>query len=664
MLDRQLNILDLPVEILELLFATLSDSDSAVLGSVCKLFYQLYIKLSPYWDLKLAQHYPSRPRHTPYAEFMRANIILSARLRYLRYLIVEQDFDKLSKQRVTISEIKDLISDYPELLNLTSDKIRRYILKEVYWLAHSNNFQEYGALQNGNSWDTDPYWAVVCQIPEELGDINFNPKKTRDGLSILQVALKYKVLPMITYILSLPISENYFGEGENGALKLALKINDDIATNVLSHQAFTSPDLLTDKALLIQGIKKNFIKFTDEFIRINPYAIYYKSDVTNNTLFHFAAEHQSPALLKALLVHDQELVLFVNAVGLTPLCIAAKNGNLAAVELLLPYQKNNSINCGSMSPLLCAIEKGNLRILSRLLEHPDINVVSSCEYRFDKENTLSLAARLRFPRLVEFLLQDKRFEDKDGFGFKALEHAFKNRDEELIKILLSSPKINKCNKYNVSILERLVFLQDIEAVKLLLSYDTSLINGRRGKFETPLYIALWRNQRSYPDVAMAELLLDVPGIDATKILIVYLKKLHIDSVLINKLLEHSANISFTDLTDDELKHYKFFTRPITLETLKPELDRLHLQLDDDNFKMKNLLIDTLYNEVKSHPEAIELLKQAYRHEIFNKPEKIFRQNFKEFLTDISSYRERLFKLIKILEGANKLAPAYHYNSPA
>ncbi|CUS11114.1 unnamed protein product [Tuber aestivum] len=244
-------------------------------------------------------------------------------------------------------------------------------------------------------------------------------------------------------------------------------------------------DAVTVRSLLDRGI----ISFVYDFPMIPQ------------DFLHFAAKTESYTTICTLLacgvppsVHSRS--------GETPLCAAAKEGNLGAVKAFIESGKVN-INAGdawNRTPLWLAASIGDEEIVSALLNLENIEV-NSCNVDWDStagRTPLAIACCLGHGSVVRELLADGRVEvnTQDEAGLTPIHSSVKYRHRDALRLLLSHPSVNiltPCKRGRTP-LHTAAEIGNQKAFKKLLHYP-QITNPDilAGDDWTPLGLAAWND---------------------------------------------------------------------------------------------------------------------------------------------------------------------------
>ncbi len=195
---------------------------------------------------------------------------------------------------------------------------------------------------------------------------------------------------------------------------------------------------------------------------------------------------------------------------MTPLYIACDKGNLKIVEILLAapgIDVNIPVKEDYNTPLSIACMKGYVDIVERLLAAPGIDVNKP------KNNPLYFAVSYKRLELLDKLLSVPEI---DVNGTTVLYMAAKDGSIDILKRLLQFPGIdvNRVGWGGITPLGVAVYFNNLNIVNLLLAVPGIDVNKPRDIYTaSPLYMAC---DQGY--VETVKRLLNVPGIDATKVI--------------------------------------------------------------------------------------------------------------------------------------------------
>jgi ankyrin repeat protein len=189
-------------------------------------------------------------------------------------------------------------------------------------------------------------------------------------------------------------------------------------------------------------------------------------DETSTSLHHAVSKEETVVLQRLLAV--PALDPNICASFQSPLCLAIREGNTAALRLLLTH-KDIQINAQyphEDAPICLATERGNADAVKLLVEQGNrlkINQLNT----IDEETAVSVAVRNGSLYILHILLQHPGIDLnlRNRWGETALLIAVKRGDIELVKILLQDPRpisslgipaevAKSCNNYVVENLIR------------------------------------------------------------------------------------------------------------------------------------------------------------------------------------------------------------------
>ncbi len=220
-----------------------------------------------------------------------------------------------------------------------------------------------------------------------------------------------------------------------------------------------------------------------------------------------------PETLRLLIIAGVD-VNTTNTTGKTPLFLAADEGNIDCVKLLLEAEgiNINQADKDNETPLYRAAKNGHTECVRLLLAAKGINVNQANE---DNETPLYCAANEGHTECVRLLLAAEGINvnqaDKDN-ETPILRAARRNRTEAL-KLLLAAPGIdcNLTDRQGDTPLHEAIAFGHTECAQLLLSRPGVDINSANAQGETLLFLAAMHGRKN-----SLELLLALPGINVNK----------------------------------------------------------------------------------------------------------------------------------------------------
>ncbi|KAL3321290.1 hypothetical protein Ciccas_000046 [Cichlidogyrus casuarinus] len=259
-------------------------------------------------------------------------------------------------------------------------------------------------------------------------------------------------------------------------------------------------------------------------------------DISMKTCIFVAVEKNRPQALKILLdksLQTEDFSTLVNqgdSNNCTPLHIAAGNGGIEAVKLLLESKKINTLarEYQGKTALHLAAQNGHLKVMEmlldntpRLLDKPDINY----------DTALHKAAQAGHVSVVEFLLQKKsKFTKRNKSNRSALDLAARNGHLDVIPIIVM--QIN--NKYDSDTTREILSIalrsacekNQGDAVKLLIkmgadpssnSLEVALDNYARDAVEAILLSEKWKSalmtrESRYYDTPLRKIIREMPDL--------------------------------------------------------------------------------------------------------------------------------------------------------
>ncbi|KAM9857887.1 uncharacterized protein ankdd1b isoform 1-T2 [Aulostomus maculatus] len=207
-----------------------------------------------------------------------------------------------------------------------------------------------------------------------------------------------------------------------------------------------------------------------------------KDDQTGRRAFAVAAEQGCVAVLEALMEPCYDMATMKpNKSGDTPLHLAARNGHLDAVQLLLQsFDTRDEVNMDGETALYQAALNGHEECVLALLEagcDPDIQTTTKC-------SALHPVTERGDSSLVQLLLEYKGHTDFQNQDLEAPLHlAVKNSHIPVIHFLLEAGcNINVTDKRSQSVMHLAAELAKIEVVEMLLKAGLDLsLKDKQGK---------------------------------------------------------------------------------------------------------------------------------------------------------------------------------------
>lgn len=147
---------------------------------------------------------------------------------------------------------------------------------------------------------------------------------------------------------------------------------------------------------------------------------------------HQAARDGNVEVIQLLLKQESGNIDMVDNDGVTPLCIAAYDGHVGVVKLLLESGANVNLMCNDGNPLFVACQNGHSEVVKLLLEKCADVELECCE-----SNSLFIAAQQGHADVVKELLNggaNVNFARKDGFTSLSIASQVGHLD--VVKVLL------------------------------------------------------------------------------------------------------------------------------------------------------------------------------------------------------------------------------------
>lgn len=164
------------------------------------------------------------------------------------------------------------------------------------------------------------------------------------------------------------------------------------------------------------------------------------SSHNNNTILHLAAEQDYPKIVKLLVRNSATNKEIINSDGATPICLAAKNGHIEVVQILLDADVNTRIVTNKQSSLLHLAAYGGC---ANLVEHLILKkIFDPSSTNINEDTPLHSAVYKKHSTVVKKLLQYGADPNVQGSkNYTALHLAAKNKDIGIIKLLLEHTAI-------------------------------------------------------------------------------------------------------------------------------------------------------------------------------------------------------------------------------
>ncbi|XP_023269221.1 ankyrin repeat and death domain-containing protein 1B-like isoform X2 [Seriola lalandi dorsalis] len=205
-----------------------------------------------------------------------------------------------------------------------------------------------------------------------------------------------------------------------------------------------------------------------------------KDDQSGHRAFALAAKHGCVEMLEMLMEPYKMATMKPNKRGDTPLHLAASNGHLDAVQLLLQsFDTRDEVNMDGETALYQAADNGQEECVLALLEagcDPDILTMAKC-------SALHPVSERGDTSIVQIVLEYKAFTDFQNQHLAAPLHlAVKNSHIPVIHSLLDAGcNINVTDKRSRTAMHLAAELARIEVVEMLLKAGLDLTLRDRGK---------------------------------------------------------------------------------------------------------------------------------------------------------------------------------------
>eukprot|EP00092_Neocalanus_flemingeri_P007937 GFUD01008564.1.p1 GENE.GFUD01008564.1~~GFUD01008564.1.p1 ORF type:complete len:1055 (-),score=196.84 GFUD01008564.1:189-3353(-) len=316
----------------------------------------------------------------------------------------------------------------------------------------------------------------------------------------------------------------------------------------------------------------------------------------------------SEVLLKAGAMAD----LYSTELGVAPIHVAAQNGDLTAVKILVD-EKNarsnnkadvNQVNKAGRTGLHIAAENKDVDIIDFLIKHKDI--VIDAKDRKGNQTPLYLAVKNKSPQIVEMLVENGASTETICFGKPIQQHIL----EKMPGFDLASIKLKKApvvRQDSSSVLERLAQIIDISAHKkasngnylqefkgLVLQLDTKSLNVYRTSGFTLLQKCAAGNLAEFADVILNEGVDPNYCPDDSSSCPVHLAAFRGNTKVLKVLKKHHANFTIEKKSTEETVLHRLLLRDdaFKVEDVQ-ECLKFMLSVDDDLFKIQ---IDKIINK--------------------------------------------------------------------
>ncbi|WP_353280516.1 ankyrin repeat domain-containing protein [Wolbachia endosymbiont (group B) of Cyclophora punctaria] len=324
--------------------------------------------------------------------------------------------------------------------------------------------------------------ANVNQLDSSQRTTLYQPAVNGD-IEITKILVMNKVNPNVEDLMNLTALYEAARNGHKEVVRFLMNNGADVKKNgALKLTPLHIAVANVDRAMVDCIIKND--KNIDKNIEI--------VDVFGWTPVYWAATKNDISILEALLKciseHGADVNLEDNLIGRSPLHIAATNGNVEAVELLIKYGANvNHKDAWGWTPFNCAATKGNRKVMYYLIAHgasietndPQKILLSICPYNYLEAVTTMI--QLGIWKDVMKLMGAEFLRCAAGHGDTLMVHALleagvnANAGDDL-----GSTALHKAAKYNHP-----------EVVKILILYRAN-VNAQNDLGESPLTYAVER----------------------------------------------------------------------------------------------------------------------------------------------------------------------------
>lgn len=210
------------------------------------------------------------------------------------------------------------------------------------------------------------------------------------------------------------------------------------------------------------------------------------NDINGTIAVHFAAEAGLTELIKFLVRYGSNINAKNTTNGSTPLFYAANNGHKESIELLIGLGADiESRNKNGDTPLIKVALNDYMEAAIQLI---------GCGASLDQENLISINARGKTKNLLKtYFPTSPAFFDEPQLH-KAIR--LKANSDELKRIMdESEPVLNQLDFFKQTPMDIALVSRNIEAIKLLLSYETDLLfRGLYNGIRLASRIPEWQNE--------------------------------------------------------------------------------------------------------------------------------------------------------------------------
>ncbi len=449
------------------------------------------------------------------------------------HFAVEYGFEKIVDQLLCADAVT-IIQNFEGLTPLDVARQKDFSSIAQRILEEENKLPLHQAATNGNC-------AAVIELLKAGADVNAKDKKGLTSLHRATLRGHEEVVKILlnTSEIDLNIQEKngytpldlaIFAE-EKTVIKMLLNtqqisINEDVLCAISRKIGFANVGKLIQNEIYKFLIKssQNQVQETGEHLQHLHKAVFERdiekvkkllrlggninADQNGLTPLHFAMVTRSEPMVKFLLEITGIDVNAQDMRGLTPLHHAVLSFDQPIVETLLKTRgidvniKIRGDNNKRLTPLHLAIAGNPFTSNDRELHYP----ASSARLLLDKIHKHCMVKTLLNHPETDINAGDRDKYSKEGHT--PLHYAIIIGDAELVKILLTAPKIDVNARADVMPLGLAVKIGDEQIFHMLLSFPGVDVNAQDGYGKTPLHTAI-ETGNGY----IIKMLLDVPGID-------------------------------------------------------------------------------------------------------------------------------------------------------